>query len=722
MQQVSSIQKDIVLIGGGHSHLAVIRAFGMRPEPGVRITVVSKDIRTPYSGMMPGLIRGKYTSDQGYIDLNRLTRWANSNLILENAIKIDPVAQEVIFENRPPISYDILSINIGSTPPELPTSSASDYALPIKPINKFLDRLSQYEAEQHQNPRIAIAGAGAGGIETALALKDYFDSRGTSSSISILSDDNTILPGHANSVRNRMKRVLAEKGIKTRFNSKAIATDGSQVTLATGEKISADIFILATGAAVPSWLASSGFKTDKNGFIKVNEFLQSLSHPKVFAAGDCAAFTSKILPKSGVYAVRQGPTLARNLRRAALNLPLEKWKPQTRTLAVMATGNGSAIASYSKLSFSGNWVWKWKDALDQRWIKKYQSLPEMKINPPNTNHNQQVSLAMRCGGCGAKVASPILRRVLRRLGLANVTGDDAAIILPPDSKVLLQTVDHFRDFVGDPYLFGEIATNHALSDIYAMGAKPSSALVTAILPYAGERVTERDLLQLLAGVQVSLERAGAVLLGGHTGEGAELALGLSVNGFASEQTLARKGDAEPGDKIILTKPIGIGAILAANMRALAEANDFTEALVEMKTSNDKAASILTDCGANALTDVTGFGLAGHLIEMADAAELTAQIQGMLIPMLQGGVKAVENGIESTMAEANAVFASRISGFTNTTTHRLLLDPQTSGGLLAAVPNEKADDALTALHASNYRHATIIGTFTENFKSKPIQLN
>ena len=722
MQQVSSIQKDIVLIGGGHSHLAVIKAFGMRPEPGVRITVVSKDIRTPYSGMMPGLIRGKYTSDQGYIDLNRLTRWAKTDLILEKAIKIDPVAQEVIFEHRPPISYDILSINVGSTPPNLPISGASDHALPIKPIDKFLDRLSQYEANRLKNPRITIAGAGAGGIETALALKDYFEITGTSSSISILSDDNVILPGHASSVRTRMKRVLAEKGIKIRLNSKAIATDGSQVTLVSGEKIPTDIFILATGAAAPSWLASSGFATDNSGFIRVNEFLQSLSHPEVFAAGDCAAFTSKALPKSGVYAVRQGPTLARNLRRAALNLPLEKWKPQTRTLAVMATGNGSAIASYGKLSFSGKWVWKWKDALDQRWIKRYQLLPEMRLTPSSIDYNPEISLPMRCGGCGAKVASPILRRVLRRLGLADVTGDDAAIISPPDNKVLLQTVDHFRDFVGDPYLFGEIATNHALSDVYAMGAKPSSALVTAILPYAGERVTERDLLQLLAGVKVSLERAGAVLLGGHTGEGAELSLGLSVNGFAWEQTLARKGGAEPGDKIILTKPIGIGAILAANMRGLAEANDFTEALVEMKTSNDEAASILTDCGAHALTDVTGFGLAGHLIEMADASELTAQIQGILIPMLQGGVKAVENGIESTMAEANAIFSSRISGFTNTTTHRLLLDPQTSGGLLAAVPNEKAEDALLALHARNYQHARIIGTFIENIESKSIQLN
>ncbi|MEL0003879.1 MAG: FAD-dependent oxidoreductase, partial [Rhodospirillales bacterium] len=212
MQQVSSIQKDIVLIGGGHSHLAVIKAFGMRPEPGVRITVVSKDIRTPYSGMMPGLIRGKYTTDQGYIDLNRLTRWAKTDLILEKAIKIDPVAQEVIFEHRPPISYDILSINVGSTPPKLPISGASDHALPIKPIDKFLDRLSQYEANRLKNPRITIAGAGAGGIETALALKDYFEITGTSSSISILSDDNVILPGHASSVRTRMKRVLAEKG------------------------------------------------------------------------------------------------------------------------------------------------------------------------------------------------------------------------------------------------------------------------------------------------------------------------------------------------------------------------------------------------------------------------------------------------------------------------------------------------------------------------------
>ena len=721
MQHAAPVEKDIVLIGGGHAHLAVIKAFAMRPEPGVRLTVISEDMRTPYSGMLPGLIRGEYTADESYIDLNQLTRWGRIDFICDKAVNIDPVSQEVILKNRPPVAYNVLSVNIGSTPPITDIEEAAEYAFPVKPIQQFLKSLQKLEKKNVAHPEIVIAGAGAGGIETAISLHAYFEHKNNSASITLISDTDDILPGHGASVRRQIKEALVSKNITLRFKARAIANNEAEVTLHTGEKLTADFFVLATGAAAPNWLALTGLATNENGFLKINSSLQSRSHPDIFAAGDCAEFSNSPVAKSGVYAVRQGPLLAQNLRRAALGMPLLKWRPQKRTLAIITTGHKTAVASYGKLAFSGRWVWKWKDILDRRWMARYSQLPPMPTASSETAQSQEINHQMRCGGCGAKISSPILRRVLKRLGLSNNTGDDAAIITPPPGAKLVQTVDHFRAFLGDPYLFGEISTKHALSDIYAMGAKPSSALVTAILPFGSESATERDLLQLLTGVKDALEQAGATLVGGHTGEGAELALGLSVNGFIANEMIKHKAGAELGDHIILTKPIGLGAILAANMHAAADHSDFEEAILQMRKSNEYASKILADLGTHALTDVTGFGLAGHLIEMADGASLSAQIKSDSIPYLSGAIKALKAGIESTMAEPNSAFASRISNLLVRQENRLLFDPQTSGGLLAAIPAQSSELALNSLRSNGYPEAKVIGTFIERSDSYSIQL-
>jgi selenide,water dikinase len=294
-------------------------------------------------------------------------------------------------------------------------------------------------------------------------------------------------------------------------------------------------------------------------------------------------------------------------------------------------------------------------------------------------------LLMRCGGCGAKVASPILHRVLDRLGLSDGGGDDAAILYPPSGKVLVQTVDHFRSFLDDPFLFGEIATIHALGDIYAMGAEPDSALVTAILPHASDAATERDLLQLMAGVQQALSSAGAKLIGGHTGEGAELALGLSLNGYCDAEMLSRKGGAMLGDCLILTKPLGVGAIMAADMRGEADSRVVEAAIASMRISSSASTKILNEHNVRAMTDVTGFGLAGHLIEMIDQSGFSVALNLSTLPALPGAILTIQQGVESTMAPANKAFSERIDSLSDTSRARLLFDPQTAGGLLAPLP-------------------------------------
>jgi selenide,water dikinase len=383
-------------------------------------------------------------------------------------------------------------------------------------------------------------------------------------------------------------------------------------------------------------------------------------------------------------------------------------------------------------------VWKLKDWIDQRWMRKYQELPSMDESstsaPASANGergNNDVglalqpkkvsALAMRCGGCGSKVASPIVRRVLDRLTeargphsdprvLVGLQGsDDAAVLQIPAGELLVQSVDHFRTFIDDPYIFARVTTNHCLSDLFAMGATTHSAQALVSLPFADDAKIENDLTHLLAGVTEALGQANAPLVGGHTAEGPELSLGLSVNGTISPAQMLTKGAMAPGDKLVLTKGLGSGVIFAADMRALAGADVVSGALTVMLQSNQDAANTLTAHGVRACTDVTGFGLAGHLVEMLRASAMDATVSLDEVALLHGAQALFEQGLRSTLHVGNATFGDRIQRNGASDVHlATLFDPQTSGGLLASVPAAQADACVNALRAQGYAQTCIIG--------------
>ncbi|MCP3868701.1 MAG: selenide, water dikinase SelD, partial [Gammaproteobacteria bacterium] len=237
-------------------------------------------------------------------------------------------------------------------------------------------------------------------------------------------------------------------------------------------------------------------------------------------------------------------------------------------------------------SWEGRLIWTWKDWIDRRFMLRFNELPEMdqKAGPDlggiaDVEAIRELStLAMRCGGCGAKVGSKVLGRVINRLPaqrrddvlIGLDSPDDAAVFEVPPGKVMVQSVDYFRAFIDDPYTFGRIAANHALGDIFAMGAEAQSALAIATVPYGRERIVEQTLSELMSGALDTLAPTGAVLAGGHSSEGAELAFGLTVNGLIAKDALLRKGGMQPGDTLILTKPIGTGTLFAADMRGKAK--------------------------------------------------------------------------------------------------------------------------------------------------------
>ena len=733
-----TVLKDLVLIGGGHSHVAVLKSFGMRPMPGVRMTIIARDVHTPYSGMLPGYVAGHYTYDEAHIDLRPLCQFAGARLYQEEAVGIDLANKLVRCANRPAVPYDVLSLNIGSRPDIVGVPGAADFATPVKPINRFVDRWHSLVDRVLGQPgphRIAVVGAGAAGTEIVLAiqfrLRQLLDEQGRydeALEMHLVSKSARVMPAHAPGVSRRFDRILDERGVNVYRGTAATRAAENTLVLSDGKSLELNEILWVTGASAPAWLRESGLDVDEHGFINVYDTLQTTADSHVFAAGDIANVLNFPRPKAGVFAVRQGKPLTNNLRRALVDQPLQAFSPQKTMLALISAGDKYAVAAKAGIVAEGAWLWTWKDWIDRRFMGKYGDLPEMiqKSQPlpqagladPETL-KEISAIAMRCGGCGAKVGANVLTRALQDLNPVDrddvLIGlhepDDAAVVEVPPGKVVVHTVDYFRAFIDDAYVFGQISANHSLSDLFAMGAEAQSALAIATIPYGIESKVEDTVRQLMAGAMKVLEDAGAALVGGHTSEGAELALGFSAHGLIDKDRVLRKGGMMPGDRLILTKALGTGTLFAADMQQKAKGRWIQDALKSMLLSNRVAASLVYEHGATACTDITGFGLLGHLVEMIRPSEVDVDIHMDRLPILDGAEETVEMGILSSLQPANIRLRRAIRNREDAVQSNrfpLIFDPQTSGGLLASVPAAQADTCVEALHAAGFMAAAVVG--------------
>jgi selenide,water dikinase len=733
--------RDIVLVGGGHSHVGVLKRFGMNPVPGVRLTVICRDTHTPYSGMLPGYIAGHYAYDDVHIDLSRLAQFAGARFYRDEAVALERGAGRVICKGRPPVPYDQLSINIGSTPRVDHVPGAAENAVPVKPINGFNARWLELLGRVRRHAgrtRIAVVGAGAGGVELTLAmqyrLRNELRAQGRNPDeleFHLFDNEPEILPTHNAAVRRAFERVLRARGVAMHVNAEVDQVSAGWLRTARGEMLEADEIVWVTRAGGAPWLRDTELELDADGFIRVTDTLQTVTDPNIFAAGDVASMINYPLEKAGVFAVRQGPPLAENLRRAVQGRPLEPFRPQGRWLALISTGDRHAVASRGPLCLQGDWVWRWKDWIDRRFMRKFSEFPEMNAQPGaapasvrlNEDETAQAisAIAMRCGGCGAKVGATVLSRSLESLNpvrrddvlIGLHAPDDAAVVRVPPGKAMVHTVDFFRAFIDDPYLFGKVAANHALGDIFAMGAEPQSATAIVTVPSGLESKVEDVLHQMMSGAIDVLNEANCALVGGHTGEGRELALGFAVNGMIDEglACVLRKGGMRPGDVLILTKPIGTGTLFAAHARLAARGRWIDAALASMIQSNRLGAQCLLQHGATACTDLTGFGLLGHLVEMTRPSAVDAEIELSALPVLEGAEETAAAGILSSLQPANVRLRRALRNqqeIVNHPRYPLVFDPQTAGGLLASVPSGRADACLEALRALGYRQAAAIG--------------
>ena len=776
----------LLLAGGGHTHALLLRHWLMRPRlrpAHTLVTLVSRSSTAVYSGTLPALVAGLIAAEESAIDLRRLCALAGVTFLRAEIVGLDPVARELRLEGRPPLRFDRLSLDVGAVTaggsaepdaaPRLdpepngpepdpsgtggtqPTGSRAWGASgqPVKPLEPFLAWLSTLTP----GSALRIRGGGAAAVELALALR----ARGYGPRLLLRGQGLRLGSAAANRLGERL---LAEAGIPLeRSVPQAAPAD-----------------LACTGSRAPAWLAAAGLPVDAaTGRVVTTASLQALEHPHLFAAGDCAVVAGAPRPASGVWAVRATPVLATNLQRS-LEQPqrrLRRWRSQRRALQLLGDGGWSpkgprAVVFWGPVALGpSRWLWRWKRHLDQRFLEGFAALAPM--GPE----------AMACRGCAAKLAAAPLEGALARLeGMARAQApspcapalnegrdgvEDAAVLATAaDGSLLLQSVDGFPALVADPWLNARLTTLHACGDLWASGADLESVQALVTLPEAEPALQEELLLQTLAGVRSVLDPLGARLIGGHTLEGrdgAGLALALTVNGRVDPGRHWLKGPLREGDALLLSGPLGSGVLFAAAMAGAARPGWIDAALDTMQRSQARLVELLAAHGCQACTDVTGFGLLGHLGEMlaaggagarsggdvlgpAGGAEDRAaaevededgnqdsrggargrpddrrraphprvQIDPRRIPAFTGALELLDQGWASSLAPANGRALAllegpvRLVGEAAAAVEALLIDPQTCGPLLATLPADRAGAALAALQRAGFPEAALIG--------------
>lgn len=715
----------LLLVGGGHAHVHVLRMLARGPLDGVEVTVVSPRRTAVYTGMIPGWLAGLYADDAPEIDVAALAARAGAVFLPDRVCAVDAAARTLELEVRGRLPYDLLSLDVGSRPAGTNALRGFEHVVPIKPVEEAAERISRLVARARGDERItaAVVGGGAGGVEIAFALRRRF---GTERAQVMLLERDAVVPAGAAPRAQRLLAWLAPRyGIELRTCVGGVEPSAGGVRLGDGSEIAAGLVVWATGAEGHPFLAASGLACDERGFLLVDDELRSLGQPSVFAAGDCSRLESAPwVPRAGVHAVRQGPVLAHNLIAAATGRGrLRPYRPQKRFLTLLSTGDRRAILSYGRWASHGRRWWWLKDWIDRRFVARHAPPRRASPRPPEAAAAGMDAMDA-CGGCAAKLGPDVLNEVLREIapgGHATVAigldaPDDAAVLRHDGGRDVVTTVDAFPPFLSDLHAVGEIAAVNAASDVFAMGGEPSAALALVALPEMEPRSAAAELRQVLGGARAAFERMGVVLAGGHTVQGPARLVGFSVHGAIARGSALTKGGARPGDQLVLTKALGTAVILAAARAGECPAAWVDGALAAMRESNGAAARVLARAGVRSCTDVSGFGLAGHLREVLEASGVGATLWLDAVPALPGALELLAAGWRSS---AHATLRRRLAdvlvvdaGSEDALAARLelLCDPQTSGGLLAAVPAALLDGVLAELRASP-TSAAVIGEVT-----------
>lgn len=721
--------RELILVGGGHAHVQVLKQAAMRPFEDCRITLVLDEPVAVYSGMVPGFVAGQYQASELEIDGVPLARRSGARVVLSAATRVDAENRRIeIAGGRAALHYDLASLDVGSSVRGLEVPGVREYALPTRPIAGFVRELKErvdtiLRDRSNGSVRVVVVGAGVGGVELSFALHSRLLAEGVLSvDVTLLHGGGEILPGSPRSLAALIHRRAAERGFSVQCDTQVVGVDREAVVGSDGRRHLYDLLVWVTGASPPALVEQSDLPADRSGFVRIRETLQVDGFDDLFAVGDCAALMDHPwVPKAGVYAVRQGPYLADNLRAKLAGRTLRRYRPQKDFLTLLNLGDGRACGSKWGRAFEGRWVMRLKDRIDRKFMRRFQVLCDS--GKVSAEFPVMEMPAMVCGGCAAKVGQGVLDAALDRLsggspdrqevalGLDN--RDDAVAWRSSAGTLNVASIDLFSAFTDDPWVVGRAAAVNAVSDLLASGVVPRVAqAVVAIPEEQGVGEAEETLFQVLHGVRSFLDEVEVILLGGHTTTATKLMAGLVVDGEAeSVGGLWRQDALQVGQKLILTRPLGTGVIFHADAHGRCRGSWLSAALASVQRSSWPAFRVLQGRGLAAATDITGFGLAGHAATMARRSRCCVQLDLAALPALPGALELLAAGERSTFHSSNEMQRGVVwpEGVTRDDARAaLLFDPQTSGGLLIAVPEIDVASTLTALVAAGDEAACVVG--------------
>ena len=720
-------QLHLVLVGGGHAQIAVLKSLGMNPIKGLQITLITDVLMAPYSGMLPAHLEGLWSFDDMHIDLTRLASFAGADIITAPVTAIDGYKKIIQIKDRPPLRYDICSINAGALPSIEDIKGADRYAIAVKPIAHMLAKMP---ASIPDKSIINIIGAGVAGIEIAFALHKKFESQNID--IHIFSRSKTLLAKMPPKAGNVIDKLAKKRGIKIHYGVEISEISKTSLTSRDGKSYPTGLNLIVTGVKAAPFVESLSDGLDGHGFISVDTTLESPVYEGLFACGDVASIIGHPREKAGVFAVRAGAILVQNLRRTINNRNLVRWSPQKNYLALIGTADGKALAVRNGFVHYHSFWFSLKQKIDLDFMNKFNNLPEMTTDRPESlpyykksgyDENDAIFKDMRCSGCAAKASASLLEEAMQiAREQAELLGADKAY-LPPASGLsddasltpalpfaLRHSFDSLNEMIADPFIFAKIAVNHALSDLYVSGADPLFAQAHITLAEASHARQLDKAIHILTGTLMGLTEASTKLIGGHTSQSTAPSLGFAVTGKQTFETAPY--DEKYEYAIITTKKLGIGIALAAHMRQKLSAKAYDDICQEMLISNQKAASACFHAGAIAITDITGFGLARHLMNLFASlpSSVGCQISLSQLACFDETEQLVKYNIESSSYAQNKVASHMViptPRAANDWRMNLLFDPQTSGGICAIIKTDKADSLIDELSPYSARKIGVL---------------
>ena len=708
MQQ-AHFNKQLVLIGGGHANVQVLKKLCMNEYRGLNLILISEGYEAIYSGMTPGYIKKFYSLDDISIDLQRLCFNAGATFIKDKVINLDCENRKVNLKNNPSVSFDVLSINSGSISNNRITSLNNDSKIiSVKPISSLIANLSHIDnlVENSSRKKVSIVGGGVAAFELSFALYKRYNGNISLNIISspLLAEKNLNI-----STINRLKKIAKNLGINL-ISNQVITISNSEIALDNEDKILSDCVLLSTGASLPDWLEKSDLEKTEN-FIAINHQLQSLKHKNIFVTGDAATIKNYKRSKSGVMAVRQGEVLKENLFLFLLKKPLKKFKPQNNWLYLIGTHKNSAVLNYFNFSFSGNWCWQLKKIIDLNFMRKFSFSEQNGMNKKiyNLNNFNDYTPKMYCQGCGSKVSKNTLINFLSNQNNNKELSDSTEIKF--EQSAVLQTIDHIKLFKSiNPYDFGIISYLHSQNDILSAGGSVHSLSVSIGVPFSENLVESFYLEYFMRGIQIEASKDDAYLAAGHSYQTEEPAVTITMNGSIKQKS--KKYLANEGNLIYLSKPLGTGYLLAAYFQnsQLLSISDFEKLLKYLKTSNDSAAKSGFSYGSQLMTDISGFGLASHLGDICQSSNLSAKID-LNKDILINDKLEILNNFESSGYKNNHLSSfDSIDINENHPLIKIIFDPQTNGPLLMAIDKNKKNEFEKEFINNCHSQPLLIGEF------------